>query len=95
MGEAYLNGDSVMFIAVFAILGFSILWLSWKIIGRSLAHSAGWIVSTAEDWEIQGWNAELDGRFDDALTAYNEALLLEPDNEIVIAKRDRLLQEEI
>jgi hypothetical protein len=83
-----------MFIAVFVILGFSIIWLGWKIIGRSLAHSAGLIVSTAEDWEIQGWNAELDGRFDDALHAYNEALLLEPDNEIVKAKRDRLVEQE-
>jgi predicted TPR repeat methyltransferase len=83
-----------LFPAIFAALGFSILWLFWKLIGRPLAHSAGLIKSTAHDWEVMGWNAELDGRIEDALEAYNEALRLEPNNEIVKAKRDRLLQPE-
>jgi hypothetical protein len=83
-----------LFPVIIAALGFSILWLFWKLIGRPMAHTAGLIKSTAYDWEVIGWNAELDGRIADALEAYNESLLLEPNNEIVKAKRDRLLQAE-
>ena len=81
-----------MFLLIFAALAISIAWLFWKLIGRPLAFSLGLVRPSAHDWEVVGWNAERDGRTMEALEAYDEALLLEPNNETVKSRRDNLLQ---
>jgi predicted TPR repeat methyltransferase len=46
----------------------------------------------AYDWEVIGWKEERAGRLEEALQAYNNALMLDPRNEIICAKRDFLIE---
>jgi hypothetical protein len=62
--------------------------------GRPFALSLRLIQPNVEDWEVEGWKAERDGRRSDALDAYNKALLMEPNNLVVKARRDNLLQQD-
>lgn len=55
-------------------VGATCSWLVWILAARPLALSLGLIQPTADDYVVRGWRAEREGRWGDALTAYNEAL---------------------
>lgn len=64
----------------------------WTFLLRPLAYYAGMVKPNVYDWQVIAWKEERAGRWEEAMTAYNNALSLEPGNQIVRAKRDLLIE---
>jgi hypothetical protein len=86
-----------LFVAAFAVALWRPLWATlsqplWVFVLRPLAHFAGMVKPNAYDWEVKAWKEERAGRLEEALQAYNNALMLDPTNEIIWEKRDFLIE---
>jgi len=65
----------------------------WVFVLRPLAYFAGMVEPNVHDWEVMAWKEERAGRLEEALQAYNNALMLDPRNEIICTKRDFLIEQ--
>jgi hypothetical protein len=64
----------------------------WVFVLRPLAYITGMVKPNAYDWEVIAWKEERAGRLEEALQAYNNALMIDLTNEIIWAKRDRIME---
>jgi hypothetical protein len=72
---------------------YAVGWLAWRLGIRSAAVALGFIPLTAYDYRVKAWKAERRAKWADALTAYGEALRLDPGEEEVCARISALLEQ--
>jgi hypothetical protein len=64
----------------------------WVFILRPIAYYAGMVEPNAHDWEVIAWKKERAGEFEEALEAYNNALMFNLGDQIIWTKRDALIE---
>lgn len=75
------------------VVAFAIFWPLWHYIVRPVAAARGIVPLTAHDYLVRAWKAERQGRWADALRAYDQALETDERDTEARARREALLED--